>query len=78
LHWTKDQITVATDGVPYFVYNNDGGGEGSWPFGRAHHLILNLAIGGWGGQEGIDSSAFPAEMHVDYVRVYQSGGGANE
>jgi hypothetical protein len=32
---------------------------------------LNLAVGGdWGGVQGVDSSAFPAEMEVDYVRVY--------
>ncbi|GGX55778.1 hypothetical protein GCM10011309_00540 [Litorimonas cladophorae] len=72
LHWTKDQVIVATDGKPYFFYKNDGTGDGSWPFDRAHHLILNVAVGGWGGQEGIDPAAFPAEMYVDYVRVYQT------
>lgn len=73
LHWTADKIEVALDGVPYFKYANDGAGEGSWPFDQPHHLILNIAVGGsWGGQMGVDPDVFPAEMIVDYVRVYQA------
>lgn len=72
LLWTADDIIVAVDGTPYFRYENDGTGEGSWPFDRPHHLILNIAVGGtWGGRQGIDAQAFPAQMAVDYVRVYQ-------
>jgi beta-glucanase (GH16 family) len=72
LHWTEDRITVAMDGKTYFTYENMGEGQDAWPFDRPHHLILNVAVGGWGGQEGIDADAFPARMHVDYVRVYQN------
>ena len=73
LLWTPKAITVAVDGRPYFRYENDGKGHGSWPFDQAHHIILNIAVGGtWGGQKGIDAKAFPAQMEVDYVRVYQS------
>lgn len=72
LLWTKDEILVAVDGKAYFSYRKDDKGYGHWPFDRPHHLILNIAVGGWGGQKGIDPDAFPAEMHVDYVRVYQS------
>jgi hypothetical protein len=28
-----------------------------------------------GGQQGVDDSIFPVQMEVDYVRVYQGGGG---
>ena len=73
LLWTPESITVALDGQPYFTYKNDGQGEGSWPFDRPHHIIMNIAVGGsWGGRKGIDASAFPARMAVDYVRVYQA------
>ena len=73
LLWTADAIVVALDGRPYFRYENDGKGEGSWPFNRPHHIIMNMAVGGtWGGQKGIDKGAFPAAMEVDYVRVYQA------
>lgn len=71
LLWTEDEILVAVDGTPYFSYPKANKDYGEWPFDRPHHLILNLAIGGWGGQKGIDEAAFPARMEVDYVRVYQ-------
>lgn len=74
LLWTEDEILVAVDGTPYFHYPKDDKGFGEWPFDREHYLLLNLAIGGWGGQEGIDPGAFPARMEVDYVRVYQKAG----
>ena len=36
-------------------------------------MIINLAIGGtWGGQQGIDNSAFPAQFKIDYVKVYEA------
>ncbi|MEO8255455.1 MAG: carbohydrate-binding protein, partial [Flavobacterium sp.] len=36
-------------------------------------ILLNLAVGGeWPGYN-IDNNAFPAQMQVDYVRVYQKG-----
>ena len=36
------------------------------------HVLLNLAIGdGWAGRYGIDDSAFPQALAVDWVRVYQ-------
>ena len=74
LLWTPEAITVSLDGRPYFHYENDKKGEGSWPFDRPHHLIMNLAIGGnWAGRKGISKKAFPARMEVDYVRVYQKG-----
>lgn len=71
LLWTEDRITVAVDGQAYFTYEDEGTGADAWPFDRPHHLILNVAIGGWGAAEGIDTKAFPAQMEVDYVRVYQ-------
>lgn len=44
----------------------------AFPFDQLFHLIINLAIGGnWGGVEGVDANAFPTQMEVDYVRVYQ-------
>jgi beta-glucanase (GH16 family) len=45
------------------------------PFDQRFHLLLNLAVGGnWAGNvnaKGIDEKAFPQQMLVDYVRVYQ-------
>ncbi len=39
------------------------------PFQKPFYLILNNAIGGWGGK--VDVSALPNRFLVDYARVYQ-------
>jgi len=39
------------------------------------HILINLAVGGaWAGAGGIDNSAFPASLQVDYVRVCKRAG----
>lgn len=41
-------------------------------FDQPHYLRLNLAIGGtWGSEHGIDDTAFPCRMEVDWVRVWR-------
>ena len=78
LLWTPERITVAVNGKAYFAYDNDGQGKGSWPFDDPFYLIFNIAVGGsWGGLQGVSDAAFPAQMEVDYVRVYQLNGNAN-
>jgi beta-glucanase (GH16 family) len=75
MHWTRTRITVGVDDRHYFQYSNDGSGEAEWPFDSPQFLILNIAVGGtWGARQGVDDAAFPAELQVDYVRVYQADG----
>jgi beta-glucanase (GH16 family) len=38
------------------------------PFRKPHFLLLNLAMGGWGGE--VDESLFPHKFWIDYVRVF--------
>jgi len=73
LEWFPTYIRYLIDGSPfYFVYNDSNGDLAKWPFREPQYIILNLAIGGdWGGAQGIDASAFPMKMEVDYVRVYK-------
>ncbi len=40
------------------------------PFDQPFHILLNVAVGGNFPGNGIDNSALPAVMEVDYVRVY--------
>ena len=48
---------------------------GTWVFGHPFFLLLNLAVGGnWPGAPDA-STMFPAQMKVDYVRVYERAGG---
>lgn len=73
LEWTPEYIRTYVDNNRLLSFNNDGKGNVStWPFNREFYLILNLAWGGdWGGAQGVDESALPATMEVDYVRVFQ-------
>jgi beta-glucanase (GH16 family) len=72
LDWNADRILIGIDGRAHVRFNNDKKGDpATWPFDTPEYLILNVAVGGWGGQKGIDDAAFPAAMEVDYVRVWQ-------
>ncbi|SJZ48694.1 glycoside hydrolase family 16 protein [Sediminibacterium ginsengisoli] len=72
LEWDSEKITMLIDNKPYFSFQNEHTGNEAWPFDKPFHLLLNLAVGGdWGGQKGIDETAFPQKMEIDYVRVYQ-------
>lgn len=41
------------------------------PFNQDFFLILNLAVGGWFGGAADETTEFPAQVEVDYVRVYE-------
>ena len=85
IEWEADQMRWFVDGVLYALQNNstwfsrdrDGNplGGANAPFDQQFHMILNVAVGGaWAGatnRTGIDEQAFPQEMVVDWVRVYE-------
>lgn len=73
LEWTPDYIQTYVDGKKQLTFNNDKlNNDDTWPFHVAFYPILNLAWGGdWGGYKGVDESALPVTMEVDYVRVFQ-------
>lgn len=72
MEWTPEVITTFVDGQPLLTYRNDGSGDRNWPYHTPFYVILNLAWGGdWGGMNGVDESALPVTMLVDYVRVFQ-------
>jgi beta-glucanase (GH16 family) len=72
MEWTSEYMRFYIDGASFFTYRNDGTGKDAWPFDSYFYPILNIAYGGdWGGQQGIDDSALPATMDVDYIRVFQ-------
>lgn len=71
IEWSEDTIEFFVDDDKYFMFANQGTWQ-KWPFDKRFHLILNIAVGGtWGGAQGVDDNAFPTQMEVDYVRVYQ-------
>lgn len=72
IEWTDKNITTYVDGKVQLSYDNRGLGRDDWPYNAPFYLILNLAWGGsWGGAQGVDESALPVSLEVDWVRVWQ-------
>lgn len=74
LLWTADEITTYVDGQVQLNVTKSalGSGHNQWPFHYPFYVIFNLAWGGdWGGMRGVDETALPITMEVDYVRVFQ-------
>ncbi len=96
IEWEEDEIRWYIDDTHYMTITSDHWysyfyadrqtgyktGEGAAPFDTEFHLLLNLAVGG-NPVGTVDTDALPAEMVVDYVRVYRcaygeaNGGGCN-
>lgn len=82
VEWGEGRIDWYVDGLRFFTLTEDdwytrapaAAGNAFAPFDRRFYLILNLAVGGrlpeQNNEGGVDSGAFPAEMLVDWVRVY--------
>ena len=75
--WTPEGISYYVDDPsrPYAAFwpSSLNGMQGAtWPFnGPANFILLNLAVGGqWPGSPDA-STPFPAEMLIDYVRIYK-------
>ncbi|HPE33830.1 MAG TPA: glycoside hydrolase family 16 protein [Bacteroidales bacterium] len=75
LEWDAEVMKISVDDSIYFVYENEKAGESKWPYDKSFYLIMNIAVGGaWGAMKGIDTSAFPQTMEIDWVRVFQKTG----
>ncbi|HEY1766108.1 MAG TPA: FN3 associated domain-containing protein [Terracidiphilus sp.] len=75
--WSKGSVAYYVDNPaqPYITYSTSslsGLSGARWPFdaGESNFILLNLAVGGsWPGSPNA-GTPFPAQMLVDYVRVY--------
>jgi beta-glucanase (GH16 family) len=66
--WTPQSITWWVDDRPYAQFLKYSG----WPFTKPFFLILNLQVGGeWPGPPNA-TTRFPADMTVDWIRVYRA------
>lgn len=71
LQWDSQYIRMFVDGNKIYEMNIENNAGDTDEFHRPFYLLLNVAVGGnWPGFS-INDSAFPQEMKVDYVRVYQ-------
>ncbi len=69
IDWTPRRIRFYYDERKYFSFRIPKAGGGSDnPFRQPFFMIINLALGGWGGK--IDDSSLPQKFLIDYVRVY--------
>jgi beta-glucanase (GH16 family) len=85
VEWDAERIRFFIDGenfytvtsATYWNYYYKSLGEGfvvgdeSAPFDRDQHILLNLAVGGNLPGDPDATTVFPAQMQVDYVRVYE-------
>jgi beta-glucanase (GH16 family) len=67
-----DEIIWQVDGVEFHRMTPASlPAGGSWVFEKPYFVILNLAVGGdWPGAPDA-TTAFPAQMKVDWVRIYK-------
>ena len=72
IEWYKDRIDFLINDAKYFSFQNDGKNDfNTWPFNQRFHLLINIAVGGdWTGSPD-ETTQFPTEMEVEYVRVYE-------
>lgn len=72
VEWAPDVIRFYVDGRLFETQNIDSiPNYKHWVFNHSFFLLLNLAVGGnWPGNPDA-ATVFPAEMLVDYVRVYK-------
>ncbi|KAH7696848.1 hypothetical protein AAVH_36074 [Aphelenchoides avenae] len=73
VEWDTNNIRVFVDGRQYFVMDIKDTANFQ-QFKSPFYLILNLAVGGDLPGQTINDGALPAQMLVDYVRVYGKGG----
>lgn len=71
VEWEAEQIRWYVDDRNYFTLEPDGV-PGDWVFDdHPFYLLLNVAVGGrWPGSPD-ETTQFPQQMRVDYVRVYR-------
>lgn len=73
-----EAVEFFVDDVLYKIVNKSktqyDAGDSEWVYDHPYFLILNVAVGGnWPGYPN-DSTIFPQQMEVDYVRVYVNKG----
>ncbi len=72
VEWEPERISFMLDGVVYkTIARADLPAGAAWPFDHRFFLLMDLAVGGeWPGSPNA-STHFPAQMLVDWVRVWQ-------
>lgn len=74
LEWSTNSISWFVDNQLYETQTNwsTAGAPYPAPFDQPFYIIMNLAVGGQYDGDPDSNTVFPAEMQVDYVRVYSN------
>ncbi len=87
IRWSLDGVVWARQDFWWSCSQTDANGQGlearratdlnPWPapFDQPFYLVMNVAVGGNFPGAPDAATAFPADLQVDYVRVYQRAGG---
>ena len=74
VNWQPDRIDWFIDDNLYFSATPEAMGVENWVFDKPYYLLLNLAVGGGLGGQVASDLANPANLEVDFIRVYKYNG----
>jgi len=70
VEWEPNAARFYVDGTLYESHTSADLPAGSWVFDHPFFILLNVAIGGYWPGSPDQTTVFPQEMLVDFVRVY--------
>lgn len=71
IEWQSDQIVWFYDGAQYHSVSRSDVGNRKWILDHPFFILINMAVGGQLAGPVATDTVFPAQLLVDYVRVYQ-------
>ena len=71
LEWEPGRMAWYLDGSQYHEVTREQVAPNEWVFEQPFFMLLNVAVGGDLGGPVFPDTEFPAQMLVDYVRLYQ-------
>ncbi len=73
IEWEPNVIRWYVDGELFYTASVDALVGRKWVFDHDFFLLINVAVGGhWPGNPD-ETTTFPQQMHIDWIRVYQRG-----
>ena len=71
MEWEPEEIRFTFDGKVFAKVTPNDIGVNDWVYNHPHFFILNLAVGGgWPGYPD-ETTVFPQQLVIDYVRAYK-------
>ena len=70
--FNDEKLVFLFDNRTLYTLSKEEYGHETWPFAQEFYLLMNVAVGGtYGGTWGVDTTIFPKQMDVDYIRYYR-------